>query len=83
MRSVCLLHSRFGSAVHVTQGNVVTARLKTYQTDLPIGKKTLYSFRCGRTIAIWPSLRVPGGYLFIDHVCVGNRLTWLRSTSSY
>ena len=46
----------------ITQGNVVTAhpfptdaaeaRLKTYLADLPIGKKTLYSFRCGSAITM-------------------------------
>ena len=51
-----------GYLFRTTQGNVVTshpfpsdaaeARLKTYLADLPIGKKTLYSFRCGSAITM-------------------------------
>ena len=51
-----------GYLFRTTQGNVVTAhpfptdaaeaRLKTYLADLPIGKKTSYSFRCGSAIAM-------------------------------
>lgn len=51
-----------GYLFRTTQGNVVTshpfpsdaaeAHLKTYLTDLPIGNKTLYSFRCGSAITM-------------------------------
>ena len=51
-----------GYLFRTTQRNVVTlhpfptdaaeSSLKTYLTGLPIGKKTLYSFRCGSAITM-------------------------------
>ena len=51
-----------GYLFRTTKGNFVTsypfpsdaaeARLKTYLAELPIGKKTLYSFRCGSAITM-------------------------------
>ena len=64
----------------MTQGNVVTARLKPYLTELPIDKKiTLYSFRCGRAIA----MRALTESSPEDIMWVENRLAWLRSAGSY